>query len=149
MCACNPASHGKDKSCNISQCILAIQDTDPDALYRVATGPCSCGFVWPSCTRPLHLQAVDTLAECLEKTGHYAPAFSTALGLIRLDPASAIVRDAVCCTWSQVIDCIPRVTVELSESFVTWSNITKDQTNTTPGRYPHSSAMPSCLLSNH
>lgn len=92
MCPCSPASHGKDKSCNISQCIAAVRgsDSDPDSLYRVAIGPCSCGFKWPSCTRPLHLEAVDTLAACLEKAKRYTAAFSTALGLIRLDPASAI-----------------------------------------------------------
>ncbi|KAM7195442.1 hypothetical protein V8F20_007501 [Naviculisporaceae sp. PSN 640] len=92
LCPCRPASHGKDKSCNISQCIRAVRDseTDPDSFYRIVTGPCSCGFKWPSCTRPLHLEAVDTLAACLEKAKRYAAAFSTTLGLIRLDPASPI-----------------------------------------------------------
>ncbi|KAK0635317.1 hypothetical protein B0T17DRAFT_38050 [Bombardia bombarda] len=90
MCPCSPASHGKDKSCNILQCAAAVKDADPDALYHVARGPCSCGFQWPSCTRPLHIQAVDTLAECLERARHYLAAFSTALGLVRLDPASAV-----------------------------------------------------------
>ncbi|KAK3325226.1 hypothetical protein B0H66DRAFT_114780 [Apodospora peruviana] len=90
MCPCTPTSHGKDKSCNILQCIRALRDPDPESLWRMVAGPCSCGFVWPSCTNPLHLEAVDILANCLEKTKHYAAAFSTALGLVRLDPASAI-----------------------------------------------------------
>lgn len=92
LCPCRPVSHGKDKSCNISQCIRAVRESesDPDSLYRIATGPCSCGFKWPSCTRPLHLEAVDALAACLEKSKRYTAAFSTALGLIRLDPASPI-----------------------------------------------------------
>ena len=89
------SSHGKDKACHISQCVKAVRelkrdDGDPDALYCVATSPCSCGFKWPACSLPLHAQAVDTLCECLEKAEKHVAAFSTALGLIRLDPASAI-----------------------------------------------------------
>ncbi|GAB1313877.1 hypothetical protein MFIFM68171_04087 [Madurella fahalii] len=95
MCECNPAGrektrHGKDKSCNISQCAAAVQGRDPDALYQVAKGPCACGYTWPSCTRPLHIQALDALAECLEKAKQHTSALSTALSIIRLDPASAV-----------------------------------------------------------
>ncbi|KAK3373441.1 hypothetical protein B0T24DRAFT_623163 [Lasiosphaeria ovina] len=88
-CQCAPTTHGKDKSCNMLQCIEAANNPDrPDALVIVAKSPCSCGFSWPSCADPLHIKAVDLLAECLERAGHYAAAFSTGLGLIRLDPAS-------------------------------------------------------------
>ncbi|KAK4219128.1 hypothetical protein QBC37DRAFT_151475 [Rhypophila decipiens] len=92
LCPCKPISHGRDKSCNISQCISAVRksDSDPDVFYRVASGPCSCGFRWPVCSRPLHLEAVDTLAACLEKAQRFSAAFSTALGLIRLNPSSGI-----------------------------------------------------------
>ncbi|KAM7211463.1 hypothetical protein V8F06_013144 [Rhypophila decipiens] len=92
LCPCKPISHGKDKSCNISQCISAVRksDSDPDVFYRVVSGPCSCGFRWPVCSRPLHLEAVDTLAACLEKAQRFSAAFSTALGLIRLNPSSGI-----------------------------------------------------------
>lgn len=96
MCECNPVGrekmrHGKDKSCNISQCTAAVQSRDPDALYQVTRGPCTCGYIWQTCTRPLHIQAVDTLAECLEKAKQHISALSTALSIIRLDPASAVV----------------------------------------------------------
>ncbi|KXX73115.1 Protein DIA2 [Madurella mycetomatis] len=95
MCECNQAGgekmrHGKDKSCNISQCAAAVQSRDPDALYQVARGPCSCGYIWQSCTRPLHIQAVDALAGCLGKAEQHISALSTALSIIRLDPASAV-----------------------------------------------------------
>ncbi|KAK3328322.1 hypothetical protein B0T19DRAFT_187122 [Cercophora scortea] len=89
QCPCAPAAHGKEKSCNISQCTAAVQSSDPDALYNVASGPCRCGFSWPRCTRSVHIEALDTLADCLARTNHYVAAFSTALGIIRLDPASA------------------------------------------------------------
>ncbi|KAK4241638.1 hypothetical protein C8A03DRAFT_30221 [Achaetomium macrosporum] len=95
MCPCDPAGngnarHGKDKSCNISQCIDAVRSDDCGALYRVAKGPCACGYSWPSCIRPEHAIALDALAECLDKAGQHVSAFSTALGIIRLDPASAV-----------------------------------------------------------
>ncbi|KAK3370288.1 hypothetical protein B0H63DRAFT_486672 [Podospora didyma] len=90
LCPCEPDTHGKDKSCNILQCITAVQDSDPDALYNVVQGPCSCGFEWPSCTYPRHIETLDTMAECLEGAQAHVAAFSTALGLIRLDPASPV-----------------------------------------------------------
>ncbi|KAK3360259.1 hypothetical protein B0T25DRAFT_125884 [Lasiosphaeria hispida] len=90
VCPCSPTTHGKDKSCNIFQCTLAVRSTDPGALFEVANSSCSCGKRWPSCTRSLHIQAVDTLTECLEKAKRHVAAFSTALGLIRLDPTSPV-----------------------------------------------------------
>ncbi|KAL2131833.1 hypothetical protein VTI74DRAFT_4577 [Chaetomium olivicolor] len=95
MCPCNSATssanrHGKDKSCNISQCTVAVQSKDSDALYQVASKPCTCGYAWPSCTRPLHAVALDALAVCLVKADQIVSAFSTALSIIRLDPASAV-----------------------------------------------------------
>jgi hypothetical protein len=96
MCPCDPAGngktrHAKDKSCNIAQCVAAIKSKDRDALYEVAKVPCACGFVWPSCSRQLHLLALDALAECLEKAEQFVSAFSTALSMVRLDPTSAVV----------------------------------------------------------
>ena len=70
---------------------MAVQSPDPDALYHAVRTACPCGFAWPSCPQSLHAQAVDEMAECLERTKRYAAAFSTALGLIRLDPASPMV----------------------------------------------------------
>ncbi|KAK4122508.1 hypothetical protein N657DRAFT_622045 [Parathielavia appendiculata] len=95
MCVCDPAGngkmrHGKDKSCNISQCLAAIKSKDADALYRVSKVPCACGYVWPSCSHQAHLLALDALAECLEKAEQHVSAFSTALTMIRLDPTSAV-----------------------------------------------------------
>ncbi|KAL2018009.1 hypothetical protein VTK56DRAFT_1389 [Thermocarpiscus australiensis] len=94
LCPCEPAGngkarHGKDKSCHISQCIAAVQG-DPDTLYRVAQSPCACGYSWPSCTQHLHALALDTLAACLQRAEQYVSAFSTALSVIRLDPASPL-----------------------------------------------------------
>ncbi|KAJ4419034.1 hypothetical protein N0V85_001206 [Neurospora sp. IMI 360204] len=65
-------------------------DIPPDALYRAAKEPCPCGFVWPSCTDLFHIRAVDSLADSLDKQEKHVAAFSTALGLIRLDPAHPI-----------------------------------------------------------
>ncbi|KAK4153205.1 hypothetical protein C8A00DRAFT_43831 [Chaetomidium leptoderma] len=95
MCQCNPAGngktrHGKDKSCHISQCIGAVNSKDADALYKVAKIPCACGYSWPSCVRPLHMMALDALAECLDKAEQHTSAISTSLAMIRLDPASAV-----------------------------------------------------------
>ncbi|KAH6844995.1 hypothetical protein B0I37DRAFT_173400 [Chaetomium sp. MPI-CAGE-AT-0009] len=95
MCSCDPAGegkrrHAKDKSCHISQCMLAVNSDDPYALYEVANGPCTCGYRWPSCTRQLHAVALDALADCLDKAEQYIAAFATALATIRLDPASAV-----------------------------------------------------------
>ncbi|KAK3309131.1 uncharacterized protein B0T15DRAFT_509519 [Chaetomium strumarium] len=95
MCPCDPAGsgktrHDKDKSCNISQCIDAVRSDNPGALYEVAKRPCACGYSWPSCTRIEHAIALDALAECLTKAGQHVSAFSTALSIIRLDPASAV-----------------------------------------------------------
>jgi hypothetical protein len=70
---------------------MAAVKSDPDALYQVTKGPCACGYSWPSCTRPLHVLALDALADCLDKAGQYTGAFSVALATIRLDPASAVV----------------------------------------------------------
>ncbi|KAK0719567.1 hypothetical protein B0H67DRAFT_573451 [Lasiosphaeris hirsuta] len=88
VCPCSPTTHGKDKSCNILQCTVAVRNPDPGALLEVANNPCTCGKRWPSCARSLHTQAADTLVECLEKAKRHVAAFSTALGLIRLNPAS-------------------------------------------------------------
>lgn len=94
MCQCREkerSRHGKDRSCNISQCTAAILSEDRDALYQVANRPCACGYAWPSCTGAPHVLALDALAECLYKAEQHVAAFSTALGIIRLDPASAVV----------------------------------------------------------
>ncbi|KAL2264709.1 hypothetical protein VTJ83DRAFT_7219 [Remersonia thermophila] len=95
MCPCHPngaapSRHPKDKSCHISQFLKALENPNLDILHEVARTPCPCGYAWPSCTRPQHAVALDTLAECLEKAGQYVSAFSTALSIVRLDPASAI-----------------------------------------------------------
>jgi hypothetical protein len=100
MCPCDPAGsgktrHGKDKACHISQCVAAVCLNDPEALRQVAQSPCACGYSWPACSRPLHVPALDALAECLEKAGQHVSAFSTALSIVRLDPASAVVSFAV------------------------------------------------------
>ncbi|KAK3301379.1 uncharacterized protein B0H64DRAFT_383357 [Chaetomium fimeti] len=94
-CPCEPAGegklrHAKDKACHIAQCMLAVNSGDPFALYQVANTPCTCGYRWLSCTRPLHAVALDALADCLDKAGQYIAAFATALATIRLDPASAV-----------------------------------------------------------
>ncbi|ESA42542.1 hypothetical protein NCU10476 [Neurospora crassa OR74A] len=89
-CPCKPGSHGNNKACHISQCVTAVYEESPDALHRAATEPCSCGFVWPSCTDLFHIRAVDSLADSLDKQEKHVAAFSTALGLIRLDPAHPI-----------------------------------------------------------
>jgi hypothetical protein len=96
MCPCNPAAsqqtaHQKDTTCSISQCIAAVKSDDTDALDEAVRGPCACGYSWPTCTRPLHALALDAQAERLEKIERYVGAFSTALALVRLDPASAVV----------------------------------------------------------
>ncbi len=96
MCSCEPAGggktrHGKEKSCHISQCVAAVRHKDPDALYQAAQVPCVCGYSWPACSRRLHMLALDALADCLEKGGQHVSAFSTALGMVRLDPASPVV----------------------------------------------------------
>ncbi|KAL2157110.1 hypothetical protein VTH06DRAFT_7025 [Thermothelomyces fergusii] len=95
LCPCEPAGngkqrHGKDKSCNISQCMAAVKSHDPDALYQVARGPCACGYSWPSCSIPMHAVALDGLADCLFRAEQYTAALSTALATIRLDPTSAV-----------------------------------------------------------
>ncbi|KAK4246770.1 hypothetical protein C7999DRAFT_41840 [Corynascus novoguineensis] len=95
MCPCDPAGNGKqrhrkDKSCNILQCMAALKSNDPDALYRIAQGPCACGYSWQSCTLPQHAVALDALADCLFRANQYTAALSTALATIRLDPASAV-----------------------------------------------------------
>ncbi|KAK4201655.1 hypothetical protein QBC40DRAFT_264080 [Triangularia verruculosa] len=94
LCRCNKnstkqARHGKDKSCHLKQFVNGARSKDPDAIYEVAKTPCSCGFAWPSCSSPKHLEAVDLLTECLETDGHYASALATGLGLVRLRPSSA------------------------------------------------------------
>ncbi|KAK0670522.1 hypothetical protein QBC41DRAFT_301414 [Cercophora samala] len=94
LCSCNKsgtkqARHGKDKSCHLKQFVNGVWSKDLDAVYDVAKGPCSCGFVWPSCSSPEHLEALDLLTECLETEGHYISALATGLGLIRLRPTSA------------------------------------------------------------
>ncbi|KAK3403193.1 hypothetical protein B0T20DRAFT_400264 [Sordaria brevicollis] len=86
-CPCKPGSHGPNKACHISQCVAAVYEESPDALYRAAREPCPCGFVWPSCTDVFHICGLDHLAYSLDKEGKHVAAFSTALGLIRLDPA--------------------------------------------------------------
>jgi hypothetical protein len=96
MCPCNPAAnqqttHQKDTTCNISQCIAAVKSDDDDALDKAVRGPCGCGYSWPTCTRLLHALALDAQAERLEKMERYVGAFSSALALVRLDPASAVV----------------------------------------------------------
>jgi hypothetical protein len=96
MCPCEPAGegkqrHAKDKSCHIAQCMGAVNSDEPFALYEVAQGLCTCGYRWPSCGRQLHAKALDALADCLDKAEQYVAAFATALAIIRLDPASAVV----------------------------------------------------------
>lgn len=66
--------------------MTAVYEESPDALYRAARESCPCGFVWPSCTDLFHIRAVDALADSLDKQEKHVAAFSTALGLIRLDP---------------------------------------------------------------
>ncbi|CCC11278.1 unnamed protein product [Sordaria macrospora k-hell] len=90
LCPCKPGSHGNNKACHISQCVTAVYEESPDALYRAAKEPCPCGFVWPSCIDLFHIRAVDALADSLDKQEKHVAAFSTALGLIRLDPAHPI-----------------------------------------------------------
>lgn len=125
MCECSAAKdekarHGKDKSCHISQCLIALQSEDPDALEQVANGPCACGYPWPTCARPLHAQSLDALAECLNAAEQHVNAISTALGIIRLDPASAMVCQAGQTFQTQVrmTDCSvsARATAELLRS---------------------------------
>ena len=96
MCPCHPAAnqqaaHQKDTTCSISQCIVAVKSDDADALDKAVRGPCACGYSWPTCTHSLHALALDAQAERLEKMERYVGAFSTALALVRLDPASAVV----------------------------------------------------------
>lgn len=69
----------------------AVKADDPDALRQVAKGPCTCGYLWPSCSNPLHALALDQLASCLDKAKQYTAALSTALSIVRLDPTSAVV----------------------------------------------------------
>jgi len=92
-CPCGQsAMHPRDKSCNILQCTQAVRNDDFD---KVGCNECKCGFIWPSCTRPSHIEAVDLLADCSVKADRHAAAFSIALGLIRLDPSSPAVGPPV------------------------------------------------------
>ncbi|KAK0638843.1 hypothetical protein B0T16DRAFT_462580 [Cercophora newfieldiana] len=84
-CGSNDLHLGK-RACNVAQCVRAVLSSENDALERVAGGPCTCGFAWPSCGQSLHAEAIDELAKCLEQAGRLAAAFSVALGLIRLNP---------------------------------------------------------------
>lgn len=107
MCPCDPGGNGKqrhrkDKSCNILQCMAALKSNDPDALYRVAQGPCACGYSWQSCTLPQHAVALDALADCLFRANQYTAALSTALATVRLDPASAVVSLAGTCAFKDL-----------------------------------------------
>jgi hypothetical protein len=91
-CGCGSSDlHLGKRACNLGQCVRAIIRSDNDAFEATARGPCSCGFVWPSCARSLHAEAIDELAKCLEQAGRLAAAFSVALGLIRMNLASPIV----------------------------------------------------------
>ena len=99
-CPCRPHNHGKNKACHISQCVTAVSGQDPDALYRTAKKPCPCGFVWPECTDLVHIRSVDCLAAVLSEQEKHTAAFSTALGLIRLDPTHPIVS---CLTTSDLM----------------------------------------------
>ncbi|KAK4679036.1 hypothetical protein QC764_200640 [Podospora pseudoanserina] len=94
FCSCNKGNtkqlrHGKDKSCHLKQFVNGVRSKDLDAIYDVANSPCSCGFAWPSCSSPKHLEAIDLLTESLETEGHYVSAITTGLGIIRLRPISA------------------------------------------------------------
>ncbi|KAL2261321.1 hypothetical protein VTK26DRAFT_4393 [Humicola hyalothermophila] len=92
-CRCSPAGkarHQKDKSCNIQQCLTALRSKNLGALYKVAKNPCVCGYEWPSCDFLPHARALDMLAERLKSSGQYVSALSTALSIIRLDPASCV-----------------------------------------------------------
>lgn len=96
FCSCNKGNtkqvrHGKDKSCHLKQFVNGVRSKDLDAIYDVANSPCSCGFAWPSCSSPKHLEAIDLLTESLETEGHYVSAITTGLGIIRLRPISAAV----------------------------------------------------------
>ncbi|KAK4164820.1 hypothetical protein QBC43DRAFT_236180 [Cladorrhinum sp. PSN259] len=80
--------HPKDKTCHVRQCAVAIHSEDPDALSNIAP-KCSCGFSWPQCSAPDHIEAVDLLADALQQDQQWLQALAAALGLIRLDPTSA------------------------------------------------------------
>ncbi|KAK0614265.1 hypothetical protein B0T14DRAFT_570217 [Immersiella caudata] len=87
-CGCGSNDlHLSKRACNLAQGVRAVIRSDNEAFETTARSPCSCGYVWPSCSRSLHAEAIDELAKCLEQAGRLTAAFSVALGLIRMNPA--------------------------------------------------------------
>ena len=79
------------RTCNIAECVAAVQGDDLGALSALHDNPCSCGFAWSACEQPLHAETVDKLAECLEEAALYTRAIQAGFYLVRLDPASPVV----------------------------------------------------------
>ena len=79
------------RTCNIVECVTAVQGDDLGALSALHENPCSCGFDWSACEQPLHAETVDKLAECLEEATLYTRAIQAGFYLVRLDPASPVV----------------------------------------------------------
>ncbi|KAK3989299.1 hypothetical protein QBC44DRAFT_381698 [Cladorrhinum sp. PSN332] len=84
----NKGRHGKDKECHIRQCTRIVRSKSPDEMRNIV-GRCSCGFVWPQCSSPDHIDALDLLADAQQQGEQWISSLATAMGLIRLDPTCA------------------------------------------------------------
>lgn len=113
LCPCGKSTqhHPRDKSCHIREQTQAVRAF---RFTPVGVPKCPCGFIWPTCIRPAHIDAVDVQAECSVKAGRHAAAFSIALGLIRLDPFSPAVRLSSSCHVPMLANSPARATVVLS-----------------------------------
>lgn len=67
-------------------------DEDDEAVYKAATGPCSCGVPKLACDDAVHMDVLDKLAACSAAMGKSEAAIGFAAAAIHLDPKSPVVR---------------------------------------------------------
>jgi hypothetical protein len=83
--------HSSTKSCLLDSILKASVSEDRDAIYKAATGECSCGTRKLSCDREAHVDALDKLSVCSEAIGKHTAAMGFAAAAIDLSPTSPLV----------------------------------------------------------
>ncbi|KAK4230217.1 hypothetical protein QBC38DRAFT_441091 [Podospora fimiseda] len=81
--------HGKDKECHIIQCTKIFRSNDSGEWRDIINRPCPCGYIWPQCSSPNHIEVLDLLADAQQQGQQWISSLATAMGLIRLNPTCA------------------------------------------------------------
>ncbi|KAH8911891.1 hypothetical protein BR93DRAFT_32407 [Coniochaeta sp. PMI_546] len=84
--------HSSAKPCLRDSLLSAAlsDDENDEAVYRAATGPCSCGVPKLSCEDPVHMDVLDKMAACSAAMGKNEAAIGFAAAAIHLNPKSPV-----------------------------------------------------------